>query len=293
MSKYHVSILRPHGYLHSSCFMEVAEGLRSALRTLGHEAVVGENTIDAAATTIVLGAHLLHQQEALNLPEAVIVYNLEQLGGAALPGWYRSLAKRLRIWDYSAANLALWKQEECREEPRLVEVGFAADLRRIVPAPVQDIDVLFYGSLNERRLQLLREIEASGLRLHVAFGVYGQQRDALIGRAKVVLNLHAYDTEIFETVRVSYLLANAKAVVSEQAPDMGELAQAVAVAPYVQLVATCRELVENPAQRQALESRGFRIFSGRNQARFLAGIVGDASASARAPQKIDLALPVA
>ena len=283
MSKFHISIISPEGYPHSSCFLEVAEGLRSGLRTLGHEAVLAVNTVDAAVTTILLGAHLLTEQEAASLPESVIVYNLEQLGGASLPAWYVGLAKRVRIWDYSAANLAVWRQEECREQPELVEIGFAADLRRIVPAPVQDIDVLFYGSVNERRMKVLREIEASGLRLHIAFGVYGKERDALIAKAKVVLNLHAYPTEIFEVVRVSYLLANAKAVVSELSEDMGELAAAVAAVPYESLVETCRELVANAAWRQALEARAFRIFSGRSQARILASVIGESVPTPAAP----------
>ena len=51
------------------------------------------------------------------------------------------------------------------------------------------------------------------------FNAYGGKRDALIARAKVVLNIHYYAAQVFEIVRVSYLLANSKAVVTEIGPD--------------------------------------------------------------------------
>jgi hypothetical protein len=107
------------------------------------------------------------------------------------------------------------------------------------------------------------------------------RRYQLIGRAKIVLNLHAYATEVFEIVRVSYLLANAKAVVAETSPDLGSLADAVAAYPYDEPVKGCIALLENVAERRALEARGFRIFSTRSQARILHGIVG---AATQAPQ---------
>ncbi|HEY0785714.1 MAG TPA: TylF/MycF family methyltransferase [Acidobacteriaceae bacterium] len=281
MARYHIAIIRPDGYQHSDCFREVAEGLQSALRSLGHQAAVDENTIDATATNILLGAHLLTEAEAQTLFPSTIVYNLEQLGGMALPGWYTELASRVTIWDYSPLNLARWQQVPCLRAPVLVEVGFAPELRRISSAHVQDIDVLFYGSLNERRTRILRDLMAAGLKLHTAFGAYGRERDALIARAKVVLNLHAYETEVFEIVRVSYLLANAKAVVSEIAPDMGDLANAVAAYPYEQLVEGCKALLANENARRALEARGFRHFSARSQARVIAPVVGRAETTAR------------
>jgi O-methyltransferase/8-demethyl-8-(2,3-dimethoxy-alpha-L-rhamnosyl)tetracenomycin-C 4'-O-methyltransferase len=280
MAKYHIGIIRPQGYQHSDCFREVAEGLQSALRSLGHTVTFGENTVDAQAHSIVLGAHLLTEQEIESLPASAIVYNLEQLGSPNLPSWYPALGSRVRIWDYSPLHLDLWreswKQAPHREAPALVEVGFAPELRRIPSISAPKIDVLFYGSVNERRRRILAGLEAAGLKVHAAFGVYGRERDALIAHSKVVLNLHAYESKVFEIVRVSYLLANAKAVVTEDAPDLGGLRDAVAVFPEEELIAGCVALVKDDAARRGLEARGFRIFSARSQARILEGIVGRA-----------------
>jgi len=277
-------VVRPRGYVHSSCFLEVAEGIGSGLRSLGHEAEWGENLIDPAATNILLGAHLLKEQEVSGLPESTIAYNLEPLGSAALPSWYLGLASRLQIWDYTPVNLERWRQVACVSPPVLVEIGFAPELRRIPSAAVQDIDVLFYGSVTERRLHILKELEASGVKTHCVFGMYGRERDLLIGRSKVVLNLHAGAEEILEIVRVSYLLANGKAVVAEASPDIGELAGAMVVCPYDGLVEGCLGLLKDDVGRQAIEARGFRTFSARSQARILLGVVGTTSPVAATPQ---------
>ena len=280
MAKYHIGTIRPQGYQHSDCFREVAEGLQSALRTLGHTVTCGENTVDAQAASIVLGAHLLTEDEMRSLPASTIVYNLEQLGAPNLPQWYMEMASRVQIWDYSPLHIEMWRKVDCNQPPLLVEVGFAPELRRIRSNEVQDIDVLFYGSVNNRRLKILGALKAAGLNVQAAFGVYGSARDALIARSKVVLNLHAYENKVFEVVRVSYLLANAKAVVSEDAPDMGCLREALAVFPYEGLVEGCMRLVRDAEERALLGARGYRMFSARQQARILWAVVGSAQAVA-------------
>ena len=84
----------------------------------------------------------------------------------------------------------------------------------------QDIDVLFCGSMNERRMQIIQALKDSTLfdkPLVIAqFVGYGAYRDKYIARSKIVLNMHYYTPGIFEIARVSYLLANKKCVVSEE-----------------------------------------------------------------------------
>ncbi len=273
MADYLISIIRPSGYVHSSCFQEVAETLQFALKALGHRAAIIENIVDRQATNIILGAHLLSEAEMKTLPEGTVIYNLEQLGASHLSEAYRRLAERHTIWDYSPVNLERWKEAGCLYPPRLVEIGYVPELRRIVSQTEQDIDVLFYGSVNEHRRKILLQLEQAGINVHCAFGVYGRERDALIARAKVVLNLHYYETNLFEIVRVSYLLANSKAVVSEPSPDMGTYADAVAVFPAEKIVAGCLELVRDERRRRELEQRGFEYFSKRSAVRILAEVL--------------------
>jgi len=140
--------------------------------------------------------------------------------------------------------------------------------------------VLFYGAVNERRRDILIAIQQAGLRVHAPFGVYGAERDALIARAKVVLNIHAHPTKVLEVVRISYLLANRKAVVTELDADSElepDIFAAVAGVPYDRLLAECRRLVADADERQELEDRGYAIFQRRDLVPILRRAITDAA----------------
>jgi hypothetical protein len=114
--------------------------------------------------------------------------------------------------------------------------------------------------------------------VHHAFGVYGADRDALISRAKIVLNLHAYIPGAFEVVRVAYLLANATPVVSEVNPGEqvdADLNGAFLAAAYDDIAARTFELLASPSARAALAQAGFHKFTARNQATILRHALGD------------------
>ncbi len=223
---------------------------------------------------ILLGLHLLPPADALRLPIGTIVYNLEQIrpGAWAAHAGYLNLLLRLTVWDFDAANVEAIRQATGHRAVHHVPIGYVPQLTRILPTPAQDLDVLFYGSITPRRKAIFQALAAAGMTVHVAFGVYGSQRDALIARAKVVLSLHAHDNWGFETVRIGWLLANRKAVVCEaNAPtDVdADLRDAVLGVPYAQLVEACRTLVRDDVARHRLEQTGWAAFSARDEAAIL------------------------
>ncbi len=112
--------------------------------------------------------------------------------------------------------------------------------------------------MNDRRALVLEQLKSRNVRVENAFGVYGEDRDALIARARLVLNVHFYESKIFEIVRVSYLLANGACVVSENGSDLFEkqFSSAVAFAPYDQLADTCLRLLTDANARKQLAAQG-------------------------------------
>lgn len=272
MGKFQITLIRPPGYLHTEAFRELGETLQVALQSLGHTARTRENLFDPGWTSLILGAHLLSPDQMQELPRASIIYNLEQLGGAQLKPDYYTLATRYQIWDYDLHNIEHWKRLTCAYVPVHVPIGYVPELSRIKPGPQQDIDVLFYGSLNDRRNRILNALKDAGVKVHTAFGLYGKDRDELIARSKLVLNVHYYESKVFEIVRVSYLLANSKAVVTERsaATEMESgLSTAVLSLPYDGLVEGCKWLLQNQPERQALETRGLQWFSQRKESEIL------------------------
>jgi len=273
MVDYFITIVRPKDYIHSDCFFEIAESLQYGLRGLGHSTVIVENTVNPATTNIILGAHLLTQHSIDALPSGTIIYNLEQLGNQGIAETFYCAADKCQIWDYSPLNIAKWNERHCLMTPLLVEIGYAPELTKIVSVPEPDIDVLFYGSLNDHRRNILEHLEKAGIRVHAVFGVYGRERDRLIARSKIVLNLHYYPTNLFERVRVSFLLANSKAVVSEPSPDIGDFREAIAVFPTEEIVDGCIRLLKDEPARKKLEAKGFEFFSQRNVSQILSRVL--------------------
>lgn len=266
---FHCTIIQPRAHKFSHAFDEVVDTLVYGLRALGHTATFRPNFVLNDAQNIVLGAHMCAPD--IELPQGTILYNLEQLEtGFQIPP---DLAKRYRIWDYSPCNLGLWHQQGIEAE--YVPIGYMPEMTRIVPT-VPDIDVLFYGCISPRRKQVLEELEAlPGIKSQIVSG-FGSGRDHVIARSKVILNMHFHDSPgLFEIVRVSYLLSNSKAVVSEHSKDFPlYLTGAMRVAHYRDLATTCRELVEDNDARATLEQEGFKRFARWRESEILRVALG-------------------
>ncbi|MBY6266395.1 hypothetical protein EI613_31525 (plasmid) [Azospirillum sp. 412522] len=290
---------------------DLAEILRHGLERLGHRCTIRSPRglrLDPAAI------HILFDSTALDvaaLPANVVVFNHEQFGsGSTLltPAYLASLRGRI-VWDYSIRNL-LWMRDH-GVNPHLaawVRLGSCPALLRALPQAEEGelYDVLFYGTVNRRRLDVLRGLVAAGLKVAVLTGgfaadvpagadtdglsiappAFGERLDGWIARARVVLNMHFYDTRIVEIVRLAPLLANGRAVVAEVDPDSeidDDLRDAVAAAPYEALVERCLQLVADGEERRRLGQRAAARFAARDAADGLRPAV-EATLKALAPR---------
>jgi hypothetical protein len=270
MSRYSIWIVSPPNYIHSQAFDEVALGLNAAFRTLGLECEIVREPSRLGDITIVLGGNLL---SAVPVPQGkrLILFNLEQItpGSPWLTDAYIALLRRYPVWDYSEGNIA----ELARMGIAATHcgIGYVPELTRIAAVP-EDIDVLFVGSVNDRRLTVLKQLATQGVNVEARFNVYGAERDAFLARSKIMLNVHFYDARLFEIVRVSYLLANSKCVVSETGADRAieqQFEPGIAFAPYEKLAETCMRLLQNPAARRETAEAGFARIKTMPQSEYL------------------------
>jgi hypothetical protein len=267
-------IVTPPGNSHARCFEEVALSLSDAFAVLGCEAPIVTDPRDMRGTAVTLGAHLLEGES----PADMILYNLEQVyrnPGMLTPA-YTALLKKHPVWDYSARNIEALADEGISAS--LCGVGYMPSLTRIVPAPVRDIDVLFVGSMNGRRQAILEEIGTKVPFVIAAFDSYGADRDALFARAKIVLNMHFFESKLFEIVRVSYLLANRICVVSESGFDdelEAPFAGGIAFAEYSGLAQTCWRLLADDVERQRIAEKGFEQMRALSQVEMLKRALSD------------------
>ena len=262
---FHVS---PSGFIHSQALSEVAIALRRGLLLLGHQADITYQYKAAYDQTIVLGANFAPAEIFSLTSESIIIYNLEQiaLGSPWLSPYYLRVLNKFSVWDYSKQNI----QELTRmgiQEVQHCPIAYVKDLERI-PKIEKDIDILFYGSINERRKQILGALQNAGLGVMQIFGLYGQERDGYIARAKIILNLHFYESKVFEIVRVSYLLANGCFVVTENSPQPeieSQLASGMILCPYDKIVFSCLEYIRKDQEREAIAIQGHKLFSNWRQ----------------------------
>lgn len=269
----------------SSPFQEIAETLVYALRALGVSADLHYNRIGCARPTILLGALNLFQEEAARVPDNAVIYNLEQVSAEGVPmkPHYMDMLRRCRVWDYSRRNVAALARWGVRA--RLMPIGHRPEMERI-PALSggEDIDVLFYGAMNDRRRRVLVELSESGVECVALQNYYGAERDRFIARAKIGLNMHFYERGVFEIARASYLFSNRKAVVAERnadteiEPDMQDAAR---FAPYDGLVGACVALLADDAKRREIATRGWTRMSQRDVSRFLRAGLNDLGVGGR------------
>ena len=263
MEKFNICVVKPDNYIHSYAFLELGELIYYSLRELGIEANIGFNQIEPGYKNIVIGCHLLSAEFIPNLPDSTVILNTEQIYTDP-SSWNDGIlfwAKNFEVWDYSSPNIENFKRLGIGGIKHF-KIGFQKELTRLSHSQKKDVDILFYGCINERRRHILDQLENSGLKLKTLFGVYGKERDEWIERSKLVLNHHFYETEIFEIVRVFYLMTNSIAVVGEVNPSTSidpMYCEGIQTAKYDGLVNMCIEMARDEnllaiTQRAAISS---------------------------------------
>jgi hypothetical protein len=277
--RFAVAIVAPPGYPYAHAFREVAETVHHGLRALGHDSVLTTRADWPDRRTIVFGANTWGAAPVQLRPDAIL-YNLEQIYPGS-PWLTPALVERLRmhrVWDYSRANIQALAEMGIHHAVH-VPIGAMPQLTRIPPAADEDIDVLFYGALVDRRLRVLRALRGEGVAVTALFGTFGAARDQAIARARIVLNMHLHEAKLFEMVRVSYLLANRRFVISESGQggaDEAAFTRGLVFADYEDLVATCLDYLNRPADRQRIADEGFALMTARSETEILRAVLAAA-----------------
>jgi len=276
-NNYNITIVK---YTHSMAWWETAELIFYALKQLGFKVKIQHQFLEMDCVNIILGAFLLEKEYLKKLPKNSIILNTEQLlfESDFKKRWPSSViewAKEYETWDYSEENIEVFKKNGINNVKKL-DIGYQPELNRIKKNENQDIDVLFYGSRNQKRVELLDKLKKTGLKIEVLFGVYGLERDKYIERSKVVLNCHNYKSEIFEIIRCFYLMTNSKAIVSEinLTTKINQFYRnGIYATPYEQIIDSCVYMVKNNEQREELEQRALSTIKQMPQAEFIKKLI--------------------
>ena len=266
--RFNILIVHPGEYASYAPFHGGANMLYFGLRRLGYDARIVANQYLHDTTNIILGAHHLAAEIAEKLPAGTIIYNTEQIQhDSEVVAALQPFLGRFELWEHSLANVAVWRSLDVSNRIRYLQPGYVPESTTIDPATPTDIDVLFYGNVSPRRMGVLEGIMRAGIALQVACDVYGRELDALIARAKLVLNVHKSETTGLEMARVAHVLSNRRALVSEHGPNAAidaDLREGIAAGTAGELAGLCYALLADDARRLALAQRGFELFSRRD-----------------------------
>ncbi len=269
--RYNIVLPAKPAYIHSRAFFEVGRLLQCSFQSLGHDCRFQPNTIDPGAVNVLLGYHLFKNPESV-ASISPIIYQLEQLSDRE--GWFNERSLEIlkaarEVWDYSSQNIEFLRRRGVKRL-KLLPIGYHQDLETIQNRD-DDIDVLFYGTLNHRRRSILSRLSRHH-HVQVLSNVYGKKRDQAVARSRIVLNIHYYPAQILEQVRIAYLLNNQRFVLTESSP--GDLfAGGIAVADYDQLVDRCGYFLRRPDERLRIAARGYHLLRNRPMVRYLRDVL--------------------
>ena len=270
-----VCLIKPKNYIHYLALQELAELIHFSVLELGLKSQITFNYCDNNPSTknIVLGAHLLNDNLIEDIPENTIIFNTEQIESIT-ENWKKKILnlarKNIIFWDYSQYNLD-YLSKTINIKGKLFQIGYQKELNRINHNIDKNIDVLFYGSINARREHIINKLKDRKINVKTLFGVYGKERDNLIAKSKLILNMHMYDSKIFEIVRVFYLLSNSIPVLTEVGSDTkfnNDFLDLVCKSTYENIEKNIIYLLENDKKRIELGENGLNAIKKFPQIKF-------------------------
>jgi hypothetical protein len=213
-----------------------------------------------------------------NLPNGTILVQQEQIfkGSPYMTNQYVKLLSdpKYRVWDYNHINQQVLS-DEWNIKSEVLEFGYGPQLS-ILPSMPETIDIVFFGSMNPRRMKILHDLQSRGYSVAFLEAIVGSERDWLIAQAKVVLNVHYYESKRFELNRVFFLLCNNKLVVSEASGEPSEdepWASGVVFAPYEDVVATVEYYLAHPEEREKVKLAARLLLLQRASVKYLEPLV--------------------
>lgn len=275
-----VRIVPDNGFdIHAQVFHEIEAAVFFSLQKLGYDVTNSVNDFAPDRRNIVFGMHHCPVDVVRHdIPKDTIVYSLEQMKEQPeCLRWCRKY-RGLEVWDYSMRNVEVL-QKAGVENIKHCKIGYVPEIsyfERNKPEE-RDIDILAYMCPSPRRQHIMKQFESNSNINFVAIqSTYGDARDEYIKRAKLVINLHNYDNQIFEMVRVSHLIQNKVPVLCERNPDTDfpdYMEDTVFTSTYNRFVDTAYKLLKKPKELDAQAEKGLEIFKKSPMETFLKEVI--------------------
>jgi len=205
-------------------FDDTIESVANLVRLCGAFPVLLRNKIDPEGLNILWGAgtHFSPSLEILlqhcNIKNTII-FNMEQIGSNSplVTSSYLDFLSNFKVLDYSIHNIHVLRKKypliNAEEFPLIPSPSFCYDSAGVFNE--KKYHFAFYGALNERRSKILEKIQSYDIKIKNITGAYGRNLSYELSECQAVINIHAYETSLFESARALRPVAMGIPIVSE------------------------------------------------------------------------------
>lgn len=167
------------------------------------------------------------------MPKHYIMFNIEPMNLSRWKDMFKQkIEKSLFIIDYSYTNVENYKQLNMNNY-KVMPFGYCSFNEEIYNTyknkdNIKDIDILFYGSLTDRRNIIVESILELSIQNRFKFVIrnnnlfnYDEKTD-LISRSKIIISIASSDPKLIRTndlLRLSFLLSNKVFFITERIGD--------------------------------------------------------------------------
>jgi len=156
-----------------------------------------------------------------------ILYQTEQYNQSNIPKISDKLIEDCyTIYDYSNVNLKYYNENfisQIKILTPLIETSFLSQNITFH----KDIDILFVGTINDRRNKILEKLEQwcknNNYNIKIVSNIFGAELIEIINNSKLIINLHYYDNAILEVFRLHDILPYSCKIISENPGDEEEM----------------------------------------------------------------------
>jgi hypothetical protein len=172
---------------------------------------------------------ILFSQKVQQFPKNYIIYQLEQKD---ISKWIdkkyeMSIYFSQKTWDYSYSNIYKFStvlQKKITYLPiPLIPYHYLFETNVVSNVSNDNVlnDILFYGTMNEKRVKKLEYLNKKlflkcKIKIKIVSNLFGKELFKEIKNSKIVLNIHFYENGILETNRMNEILSCDKIIISEK-----------------------------------------------------------------------------
>ena len=203
-------------------FSDLILALTHSINKLGLTVNYQRRLIRTSNPVIIFGLYreFINKTNQIQLPNNYFIFNLAPILSTSIP-WFDNYIKYVsnhNFIDYSYHNIShLSNFSSNPKASHLFDFGYF-DLM-----PFRGFQrtsaYIFYGKLNEDRIQRLKEIKNSGININILNNVWGHERDIQIRTAKAVINIGKYNPSLLEVYRIWHSLCIGTPVYSDAGID--------------------------------------------------------------------------